>query len=254
MLTITDVMRYGEFKPHSWEQEVQSSFDSLIDLIQLRVNRDGVEGAMNSLLEKVFELRMMLIPELLDEKDHHDFLDFVLDRQLEIQDQPADQYDQFYADVLAVLHHISYQNFLSVRPKLAQYPSPFEYRAKNHTAMPTLPALREALPYLGAPEAFYNLLEASLKADFNGMLYELLQSDRLPFLQEHKKEIVQLAFKYTEEMGFYSALLDLWKPEEEDEQPLVRNVKIRLAVHQLSSSADTHAWSLEQVRDIVLND
>lgn len=252
MLTLTDVIRYGEFKPYSWHQDIQRSFENLIDLIELRVERDGVKEAMHSLLDKVFELRMKIIPVVLEEKSQEDFLNFVLDRQLALKDESSDYHDNLYAEILVILHQICYQHLQALSPRLKNYGSQIEKGAKDQSAIPSLLAYRTALQYSGAPKEVYNLLEASLKADFNGILYELLKNKRLPSLGKHKKEIVQEAFIHTEEFGFYSALLNLWKPSENKEHHLLRNIKIRLALHQLNQSPQQMPWEPEEVKDFIL--
>jgi len=252
MLTLTDVIRYGAFKPSSWRDEAQHSFDKLIDLIKKRVDRDGVEGAMHSLLDEVFELRMLVIPILLEQKTQEDLTDFVLDRQLALRDQPTDQYDQLFADVLKVLHQISYPHLQSLPPQLEKGNSAAAFDGKAGYVSPKLPTFRATLSYVGAPKEVYELLESSLKADFNGILYELLRSGRLPFLSKYKKEIVYGTFKHTEDFGFYSALLNLWKPDNNNEGELVRNVKVRLALYQLDHSSHHSTWELGQVRDLIL--
>lgn len=253
MLTITDFIRFGAFSPHSWEREVQHRFDNLIDLIQLRVERDGLEAAMNSLLGEVFALRMMVIPELLSEEGQNDFLNFVLERQLELHDKPTDSYDELYAEVLATLHQISYQHNKTLSEKSVDSSTTIHNFIDGHAGFPTLESFRVALHYSDAPEEFYKMLEASLKADFNCMLYELLKSERLVFLRGYRKQIVQQAFRYTEELGLYSALLSLWKPVEDEEGILVRNVKIRLAMYELNQGINSERWNSDQIKNLILN-
>lgn len=91
-------------------------------------------------------------------------------------------------------------------------------------------------------ERVYLLLDHSLTFELSLVLISMVLDKQVKLKTKATKQLIKMAKKSIEHIGFYSALLDVWHPAEEDESPIVRNIKIRLAIEELGGARNPRSF------------
>ncbi len=225
-------------------RQLQEKVRDFIDLVKYRSREKSIETACQSLKDDLFELMMGMYKQMdeaiIDKVDQ--YVATVLTQQCRHQ-SPYDQLQATYIKNLEL-----YLDMVSqLKPSIVEHQSELSSLSSSISYQD----LRTILVSL-FPNAHTNnelqLLDAVLAFDFALVTTNLVTQEELTLDQEEIQSLEQLLNDSLEDVGVYMALLHLWQPSDDQEGQLYRNIKIRLAAHELADDQGIHATrdSLQQ--------
>ncbi len=119
----------------------------------------------------------------------------------------------------------------------------------NEETVITTPSYNEFLSVLSTlGNNFVSFFKSSLYVDVYSIITKLVLEKEITLDSEQVKTLNQSLFQSAEEFGYYSSVIGIWTPSEDDEFVLARNIKIRLAMAGDCSGSIT----LDELKELYL--
>ena len=222
------------------DTRVYGEIENVLNAVKTLVHQKGVSATCESIFDELLTVRVQLTQYLkhepaLVEKLQQQFTESGVAEAEEIYHTGLTRLSAFCHDALEVYQKVS----SGFEPHFPEGLNVSEKQVKNIDQAVSFDTIKQ-LPLIYPSKDLDHLghwIEASLKLDYAFITTDLVLDGSLE-LDNNELKALQALFKDSiEDFGFYSVLLGIWQPEEEDEAYLVRNIKIRLAAHELDEQA-----------------
>ncbi|MBK9462421.1 MAG: hypothetical protein KA783_12905 [Chitinophagales bacterium] len=218
------------------EVDVADMIEQFVALLQYRVTHKGIEDKSDSLLNELFAIRMAVA-----------HLPYTNDWTPDINNnsKAKNRLESTLANAQEVYNQIITPSKSSIKNTVTN--TPF-----NKTALPTLKGLYylQSLQPSYQMEQYLSLLTASLQFDLYCIIAELVKMNELHLSENETNNLIKQIKKSIVDFGVYAALSNQWEPKHEDETPIVRNIKIRIAAYRLDNNMG-QTITTEQIHQLI---
>jgi predicted Zn-dependent protease with MMP-like domain len=226
---------YNETKNDIISNSLKEKMENLVDLIKIRTTEKGFIYASTSLQNEVFELKIELLQLLANdngllEKYQEVILNEIANKYY-ITDKKLQKLGIGVGDSLEVYFKI----FSELKPIIEDNID--DIVNFNTSKLPSLEGLK-ALQGLQPSKELENYIvwsEASLNYDYCLIVADFVISGIIHLKVESIHELEQILRKSIIDFGAYSAFLNIWQPDFEDETTLIRNIKIKTATIEIEN-------------------
>lgn len=211
--------------------------ENLVDIIKSRIASKGISYTCISLREELWDLRW----EVLSQQQSLDKI-FTEIKNTAIAEISISAYTQDSLEIIKAKCLSLYTKILSpiqqaVSTELPVFSTQDFIAGKNAYSSLKLVYSNAPAPPL---ETVIKWMESSLDFECSLVIASLVLSKDLIIESTAKNEIGKHLRDSIIHMAFYSAIMELWHPEEEDEEQYIRNVKILLADYELTHQSLPH--------------
>lgn len=212
---------------------LKEKVENLVDLVKIKTQTRGVSHAVESIQNDLFDIRIELIRYLVA---HPDLLKQYEKKLLEevaralYQEGENKELGKTVADVLEVYLKVFAHVAGLVSKDLAN-------EEINVIDFPSLIGLKSLLALQPSKdlENYIRWIEASLKLDYALIVSDLVFYRNYRLSQDVLTELGKLLKESVTDFGAYLVLTNFWRPDEEDEAPLIRNIKILSAALEIEN-------------------
>ena len=226
------------------DAELQGNLEGYLKLLHQQI-KDGDLRYVSSLLRpQLFDLRIALFKQLQVNSYLEQLDDLLREKLLET---PAHSADQSAFDHASLSAFINYRKIIS--PLLNRVVDELNDPEMNYgDLLPTYHDLNAVVigDVSGHLLLFKRWTDASLDLDFAMIVGELMSQGELTV--ENTNALTKLIYESLEDFGYYAALLGIWMPNEEDEDQIIRNIKIRLSANQISLQ---RSYTFDQIKALL---
>ncbi len=200
---------------------IDKDVENLVDLMVFRVEKMGVEKAMESLLDELLNIRTKINPFYLGFELLQNLIDNHSKNSSKTNEIQSEKLKGNYKDIRKILHTI--QKSLSEKLK-----------KKDLSEIPQIPI--KILEYYSTvwPESFkhfYKIFISAARLDFYFILLHLYQKNVIQLSKEQQEDLAKPLFKAAEEYGVSALHLDFWESDlESNFLQIHQNISIRFAV------------------------
>jgi|GEM_PF-4232951 len=221
------------------DKNLFNSIQNIIDLIVLRTSEKGVEQSFLSLKEEVFDIRIQIIrnPSLIEEISKNS--SEVLKERIE---------DQFSQITKHTNLEFAFVNTLNLYEKISGTTlNKFEGDLLNASSnLPNVDyagffKLLESLIPSKEVDTIKKFTDASLALDFCFIVADLIFENKLQLKEKEIKKLSASLKNAIEAYGVISSVMGIWEPEEEDETPWIRNIKILISLNESHFISNQHS-------------
>lgn len=228
-----------------FNSDLYERVENIIDIFRSRLSSKGVDYTITSLRDEVWELRCDFLARQENFKQlftsiHETAIKEIVDQRYNFSRLATVQSDalELYSDILlSITAHV---------PEDANIP--VLALAELRGAYSGLKMLQQVVP--SPTENMLNWMEASLDFECCLIIVSLVLSKEVVLDNNGPDKIAQKLKDTVIKYAFYSALLNLWVPQEEQESQYTRNVKILLADYELKNEF-VAAYNSEDFRNLM---
>ncbi|MCD4744894.1 MAG: hypothetical protein K8R58_01185 [Bacteroidales bacterium] len=224
---------------------VFKKIENLIDLIIYRTTTKGVNHTSSTLKDELFELRIEFLNLLNIKEEFFKKIDSFIIEEI------TSKYNQL--ENLGELG-ITYINCLEtyfkvITPITNELIENFNEPNSLHE-LPSYQDFKSILSLIPGNEKniFSDFVNSSLLFDYCLIVSELVFKEELKLSGSETKNLSMLLYSSIENFGIAAYNIGLWKPNFEDEEQIIRNIKIRLAVQETLKS-DNMSYSLDYLKE-----
>lgn len=244
---------------HSYQENLdiyspvlREKIENFIDLTKYRTEKNGVIDSAASLKEEIFDIRLEFIKLFNLPNEYFKTLDKSIAQNIWMTYPNRSNHKLLNEAVVLGLKTY----FKIVSPIISKVEKDFGFTDKlfvpenvNYHTVDALAAIYPGDLFL----KFKQWLDASLTFDFALVLSELIFNEELKLKKQQIDTLIKLLKSSIEDFGFLSSLFGAWAPDFEDEEQIIRNIKIRVAAYHanLLSSKPYSKQSLKE--DIFFN-
>jgi hypothetical protein len=225
-------------------RQLEEKVRDVIDLVKYRSRKEGVEEACRSLKDDLFDLMMEIYK--LSDKAIIDKTDQYVITELNQQRKHQSIYHQLQHTYINNVE-LYLDMVRKLKPSIVHHQSELSSLSSSISYHDLRTILVSLFPNAHTDNEL-QLLDAVLAFDFSLIATNLVMREELMLDDEEIHSLEQLLNSSLENVGVYMALLHLWQPSDDQEGQLYRNIKIRLAAHELADDQGIHATrdSLQQ--------
>ena len=227
---------------------LREKIENFVNLAKCRTEKNGVLDSVVSLKEEMFYIRLEFVKLFNLSNEYFKNLDNSITKKIWTTYSNPFRYKSLNEAIVVCLKTY----FKVVTPIISRVGKDFANTGKlfipenvNYHTLDALVAMYSGDMFL----KFKQWLDASLIFDFALILSELILNEELKLKKQQIDILVKLLKSSIEDFGFLSSLFGAWTPDSEDEEQIIRNIKIRLAANQtvLLSSKPYGKQSLKEV-------
>ena len=207
--------------------------ENLIDIIKIRVNTKGVRYTCSSLRDEMWDLRWELLSQQKNLDEIFTLIHEVTTENISMASYLQTSIEKTKADCLVLYAKVVTPISDTVKKDASTFSTQDFITGKNLYGSLKLLASTTPSTEIKTPLSW---IENSLDFECCLVLCALISSEDLNVDAAIKSDIEQNLKTSIVNFGFYSALMQVWHPKEEDETAYVRNVKILLADYELSNN------------------
>lgn len=226
---------------------LREKLENLIDLLKIRTKEKGIEHTAKTLQNELIEIRIELIKYLIENPKMFDELQKIIIKEI------AKKYNHqgslkglclMMADVLDVN--------LKMLPELGNLIEKHSSDIINTAHNFSLEDLRNPLIMPPSRESQIMLawLESSLNIELGLVAGDLVISNEIQISDKEIKTLIRFLKQMVTNYGAYSILINFWKPEIDDEDILIRNIKIKAAALELENGMGS-LFSNDTIRELI---
>jgi len=221
--------------------------ENLIDLIKYRAESKGISEVLHSLKEELFEIRFEYLRLLSQQNEYLHKLDESLIGVF---------WEKLNSEKNDPLLNKSFLESLNLYSKICNsFGTRFGDKLKStdiETAINQIPSYRDFVFFFDSLslKSIRYFLDRSLEFDLLLITAELNFSQELKLQKKQKAELSKSLLKTSEEFGYYAALTGFFTPDDQDEDPLTRNIKIRIAKYEVENH-NSSPFSIQSLKEIL---
>lgn len=243
-----------------WYEPVKGKITELVERIIAQVRQDGVEATLPHFRGELFQVRLKVLKlcSLQDAiKDVQQFTNEGLNSKENGLDKGRYQgVDKALADAFVrslgtylkvcngIVRGVGVQNLSRATEEVTSSSESSNYEGIKES-------LLNAVPWNPSTRAILGFLDASLDLDIGGILAELILEKEIRIPNKEKKALSELLLRSAEEFGVHASFLRLWRPAADDEEQIVRNIKIRNAYID-PRNEEKNVYTLEELKEELL--
>ncbi len=227
---IGEIINYVYKNPHSYkDRDLLKKIESLIDLIIIRTNKNGINSALESLLDDIFKLRFDIINDSELVTSIFEDLNSAIEDRIKQQFNKSTKHkelEQAFVNAINIYGQIA----SSIIAKISNKP----FVAINNLSSYQYDDIVVLLNSLPGRESQFILsyIQSSITLDYSFVTSELVFDNELKLKNSEIEYLRSLLKNSIEEFAVYSNLFDLWTPDECDESQWMRNIKIRISTFE----------------------
>lgn len=209
---------------------LREKIENFIDLTKYRTEKNGVLDSAVSLKEEIFDIRLEFVKLFNLPNEYFKNLEDSISKKIWMTYSNPSRYKSLNEAIVICLKTY----FKIVNPIISKVEKDFMIANKLFTSENVNYHTIDALVAMYPGDLFLKFkqwLDASLTFDFALVLSELILNKELKLKKQQIDVLIKLVKSSIEDFGFLSSLFGAWTPDEEDEQQIIRNMKIRLAAN-----------------------
>lgn len=226
---------------------LKEKIENLVDLLKFRIEGKGIEDTAKSLQSELFDIRIDLVQHLLKNQD------FLKTIQSVIIAEIAKKY--YHKGRLKEIS-ITVADALDVNLKiLSSLGGLIEKHSTDILNTPTNLSLDDLKNPLVIPPSkegkiIFNWLDASLNFEIALIAADLVLLNEISLSDKEIKSLTTFLKEVITDFGAYSVLINYWKPDVDDEEQLIRNIKIKAATLELENGMGL-LFSNDSIRELI---
>ena len=215
-----------------------NNINSLIDLLIIRVERNSLNNVFYSLVDKLYNLKIITLNKLISNNEFTN-IDYHITEYIK-ESYLIEKNYKLNTQVIKVLE--TYKKIISkIQPDI-KLASDIELQD-----VPSFTAISKIIKSIPIKESTFIIkwIESSLKLDFGLILSDLINEQTIP--NNIIEPLIVFLRESIEVYGASASILNLWQPDKNDEEQIIRNIKI------LSSKYDVQIGNFDEITENELN-
>ncbi|MCD8425735.1 hypothetical protein [Tenacibaculum dicentrarchi] len=218
---------------------------NLIDLISVRVNKDGVVKTLESLENDLFNLRLEIIKESDLFNDLIENLNNTIEKRIESQFNDRTKHPELelaFVNSINIYREVSDSIIKGIKLDSINSHIPNLSYSDYISILNSLPGRESKL--------ISSSLKSSIALDFAFIVSELIFDDKLSLKKSEIENLILMLKNSTEDFAVYSNQFGFWKPSLEDESQWARNIKIRISL--FNSQFISNTLTLDSLNKLII--
>lgn len=244
---IGEIINYIHKNSDSYlENGLLKKIEALIDLIIIRTDKKGIDEALNSLQDNIFELKFEIINNTKLVRDTFKDLNDTIENRIKKQFNKTTKHkylEQAYVNAINIYGQIAE----AIIEKVSNTP----FVAINNLPSYKYDHIVTFLKSLPGKESQFILsyIKSSIDLDYAFIVSELIFNNELKIKNAEIDNLCLLLKNSIEEFAVYSKAFNLWSPSDSDESQWIRNIKIRISAFESTLPSKNH--SSEEIKNIL---
>lgn len=218
------------------------SVENLVDLIYYKIQKNSVSDSFESLKSQILDLRFKIIndPEVLSEYFEEENWTYIIE---EIYSRPPvdNELEYYLAKGLEIYQKVVTTYIENIDDEDELYEEALNFDAHTFFSVINL------LPTTQRKDIL-NALFSSLFIDFYMIVTDAYLENKIDLNAQKINDLKELFKLNIENFALFNYKTGLWEPDDEDETPWVRNIKILIAREQVRENSNK--LTLEQAREL----
>lgn len=223
---------------------------NLMDLINLRVKKDGVAYTLKSVEDNLFKIRLDIINDNQISKEITKNLNNTIQERINFQFSQNTSQKKLE---LAFIKSLSIYGEIvkNISDKLSQNTFSSIKKA-NQIDYNNFKDLLKSLP--GKENQYIiSYLNSSIALDFAFILSEQIFDNKLKLNKIEIENLISLLKNAIEDYAVYSCYFGSWEPSDDDESQWIRNIKIRISLFESKFQSDLDSkLSSNEIKKIII--